>query len=358
MCEIGTNAAGQVFDPLNEVDDLQEWSDVTAYQVKVETDAAITFTGDSLSPDTEYELNAGWNWLVYPRTDTLHPLDAFNRFAEQIILVKEGTGLFLLPESGTNTVGWIDPGAGGMVEAVEAFTFRWHGPSGEFDPPPDPQAPTEHFAHGINTGRNMTVIVADWNDLDPQPGDEIALVDTSGAVMSASVVGGDITFIVAWGDDDTTPEERDGFAEGEAFRVVFWSAEADSEIVVLAETADREDELTYSENRLLFLNLSLPELGVPDGDDTNAPFDFRLISVYPNPFNSTAEIVFSLNRREQVDVSLLDMKGRQIATLSSGFHSAGEHRVVLNAGDLPAGMYLVGLDTPVARSFKRIILLR
>jgi len=78
--------------------------------------------------------------------------------------------------------------------------------------------------------------------------------------------------------------------------------------------------------------------------------DFAISGVYPNPFNSTVFINYRLGHDGLVTVTILDMMGREISVLLSGYQTAGRYHVVwdgLNSSELsvPNGEYIVRLVT-------------
>ena len=78
--------------------------------------------------------------------------------------------------------------------------------------------------------------------------------------------------------------------------------------------------------------------------------DFAISGVYPNPFNSTVFINYRLGHDGLVTLTILDMMGREISVLLSGYQTAGRYHVVwdgLNSSELsvPNGEYIVRLVT-------------
>ncbi len=66
----------------------------------------------------------------------------------------------------------------------------------------------------------------------------------------------------------------------------------------------------------------------------------RLAANYPNPFNAATAIVFDLEQPQRVRISVLDLRGREVAVLHDGRLGAGSQRILWNAGSLPSGLYL------------------
>ncbi|MBI5464887.1 MAG: T9SS type A sorting domain-containing protein, partial [Ignavibacteriales bacterium] len=70
---------------------------------------------------------------------------------------------------------------------------------------------------------------------------------------------------------------------------------------------------------------------------------FQLLQSYPNPFNPSTTIRFSLPQREHVTLKVFDVLGREVATLVNQDMNAGEHLVQFNAERLSSGIYFYRL---------------
>jgi DNA-binding beta-propeller fold protein YncE len=66
-------------------------------------------------------------------------------------------------------------------------------------------------------------------------------------------------------------------------------------------------------------------------------------SILPNPGRTAFEITYDLAREEQVDLTVVDLRGRVVATLVRGTAAGGTHRLQWTARSLPAGVYLARL---------------
>jgi hypothetical protein len=65
-------------------------------------------------------------------------------------------------------------------------------------------------------------------------------------------------------------------------------------------------------------------------DRENSPEYFRIYSNYPNPFNPSTTIAYSLPERSSVVVKIYDIQGRQIKSYTFSAQSAGYQRVIWN----------------------------
>lgn len=88
-----------------------------------------------------------------------------------------------------------------------------------------------------------------------------------------------------------------------------------------------------------------------------------LISNFPNPFNSSTTIHYTLSSAEFVRIDLFNMEGQKVRDLYAGFQSAGQHNVRLAGRDqefnpLSAGQYLIELRGDHHRLYRKIMLLK
>lgn len=77
----------------------------------------------------------------------------------------------------------------------------------------------------------------------------------------------------------------------------------------------------------------------------SAPEGFSLSQNFPNPFNPSTVIRFTVPFAQHVTLSVYDMLGRRIAVLTDGIRNAGSHDVPFRADGLASGIYLYRLQT-------------
>jgi hypothetical protein len=89
---------------------------------------------------------------------------------------------------------------------------------------------------------------------------------------------------------------------------------------------------------------------------SSLPEGFKLEQNFPNPFNGSTVIQFSIPTRTQATLSLFDVLGREVRTLADGEIEAGTHSIMLYSDDLPSGVYIYRLKTSQFLASKKLII--
>jgi parallel beta-helix repeat protein len=126
------------------------------------------------------------------------------------------------------------------------------------------------------------------------------------------------------------------------------------------ETDYPGDELVVN-GKLLFLgedtsNMIKQNKGVATGDST--PVDFMLADNYPNPFNPSTNISFSVPQRSNVKLVVYDVLGKEVATLANSVYETGKYNVQFNGSSLASGMYFYTLTTAQGTISKKMLLVK
>jgi Calcineurin-like phosphoesterase/Secretion system C-terminal sorting domain len=114
-------------------------------------------------------------------------------------------------------------------------------------------------------------------------------------------------------------------------------------------------------NRYVSVSVTMTiETGTPV-PDAPAPLAVQLLPNYPNPFNPSTNIVFSLNREDDVRLSIYDLSGRLVTVLAEGRWPAGTNEVRWEGRNqieqsVPSGVYLVRLQVENEIRIGRIVL--
>lgn len=96
---------------------------------------------------------------------------------------------------------------------------------------------------------------------------------------------------------------------------------------------------------------------------TSLPSKFSLKNNYPNPFNPTTNIKFSLAKNDYASLKVYSITGELVSTLVNSEVQAGSHSVVFNGRDdagneLSSGMYIYELKSGLNISAKKMFLIK
>jgi FG-GAP-like repeat/FG-GAP repeat len=96
-----------------------------------------------------------------------------------------------------------------------------------------------------------------------------------------------------------------------------------------------------------------------NSEDNELPSEYALGDAYPNPFNPSTRIVFTLPETAFLQLTVYNALGQQVAELANGKLSAGVHEFTFSAADHPSGLYFIRAAVPGQFSdVKKVMLLK
>jgi hypothetical protein len=87
------------------------------------------------------------------------------------------------------------------------------------------------------------------------------------------------------------------------------------------------------------------------------PLTFQL-TAYPNPFNPTTELHFSLPQTTRAQLLIYDLQGRLVCTLMDRISEAGPHSISFAGTGLSSGTYFARLTSPSQSATQKLLLLK
>jgi hypothetical protein len=90
----------------------------------------------------------------------------------------------------------------------------------------------------------------------------------------------------------------------------------------------------------------------------NQPEKFSIEQNFPNPFNPSTNIRFSIARSTVVSLVVYDMLGRQVSVLANENMNPGEYEVVWNSANMPSGVYFYTLKAGENSFTKKMVLIK
>lgn len=93
-------------------------------------------------------------------------------------------------------------------------------------------------------------------------------------------------------------------------------------------------------------------------ENITPPSEFALKSIYPNPFNPSTEISYSLAENGQVQLAVYDVAGKKVTDLFSGFKTAGNYTYNFDGRNLASGVYFLRLKSKNNSACKKMLLIK
>ncbi|TLY31539.1 MAG: T9SS type A sorting domain-containing protein [Ignavibacteria bacterium] len=135
----------------------------------------------------------------------------------------------------------------------------------------------------------------------------------------------------------------------------YWVKSQDAGVLILSSS------VTAPANRIrIVLD---PELPPPPPGEANSkkprmPSEFFLSQNFPNPFNPSARIEYTLPRAANVSLKVFNMLGQEVSRLVYEYQDAGYKSVIFDASSLPSGVYLYRLQAGSFADVRKMLFLR
>jgi len=98
-------------------------------------------------------------------------------------------------------------------------------------------------------------------------------------------------------------------------------------------------------------------------EDKNLPFNFSLSNNYPNPFNPTTTIDYTVPKASNVKIEIYNSLGQRVNVLKDSFHEAGKYNLVWNGKNsfgnpVSSGIYFYRMSAEGFTLVKKMILMK
>jgi len=81
-----------------------------------------------------------------------------------------------------------------------------------------------------------------------------------------------------------------------------------------------------------------------EDENVEVPNNYLINEVYPNPFNSTVNVVLNLRNMIDVKVEIFNIQGRKVARVHNGPLNAGIQKLSYSADRIPSGIYILQVE--------------
>ena len=354
--------------PIGWVNNIGDMEVTEGYYIKVNDNTNLSTLGQPILLPYDISLTAGWNIMGYPLTSGQDALLAVQS------LIDAGTLLKVQDESGSaiedlgfpigwvNNIGNFEPDEGyyikvstdtgitldeGTVQLTRVESYR-----------DDPQHFTPVYEGNPYLAMNLYALSGMINGANLTAGDEIGIFDSDYCV-GVGVLDGEIGdyFAMVAATDDPTTGEIDGFIPGNETTFKLWDASEGIEVTDVVATYNLGDGTFSSQGTATFdLEYSL------ENSYQYSINNFQLLNAYPNPFNPTTVISYSVPVKinGRLSLQIYNITGQLVEELVSGgdMQYAGYHKVVWDATGYPSGIYFAKLILENYTESKKLLLIK
>ena len=91
---------------------------------------------------------------------------------------------------------------------------------------------------------------------------------------------------------------------------------------------------------------------------TIEPSNFSIVSIYPNPFNPSTTISFTLDQFSNVEMQIYNLRGELIENLINERLNVGRHSIIWNADSYSVGTYLLKIKAGHQVDARKLVLIK
>jgi hypothetical protein len=88
------------------------------------------------------------------------------------------------------------------------------------------------------------------------------------------------------------------------------------------------------------------------------PVSYQLEQNFPNPFNPTTVINYTIPKAGNVSLKVYNVIGQEVATLFNGYQEASKYQVSFNASNLASGIYIYTINAGSFTQSKKMMLIK
>jgi hypothetical protein len=107
--------------------------------------------------------------------------------------------------------------------------------------------------------------------------------------------------------------------------------------------ADRKTLFITGGSSVYMISLNTTDVKSP-GSKTGMNNSFELFPNYPNPFNPSTRIRYSISKSSEVKLTIFSILGQEVATIVNKYQHTGSYEVTFDAGKLASGTYFYKLN--------------
>jgi hypothetical protein len=362
---IASNDVGQYFAPNFGVDLIGEMDLEKGYDIFLEgmDNQTLTVEGLPMAPDYSMTINAlQMNSVCFVPQECMDIEMIFSGLEDNILIVSDDSGAYYVPGFGVNTMGEMCPGKGYKIflQGMDDIDFQYPAPDGLARvETPESRYWSDYAINSVSTeydivktGISHPIILTALDGM-VESGDELVAYADGEVVGATKIIDLEAPVVLsAWASFTEYGADLPGYEDGDAIELRLWSATEGKELRLDADL----DGAEYGTSPL---TVGVAMVYAQDAVSS----EFGLSENYPNPFNPSTSIDFSIGTEGFVSLTVYDITGRMVSTLVEGNLSTGDHSVVWDGVDsngtlVSAGIYIYALQTETSSITRKMVFMK
>jgi PKD repeat protein len=328
---------------------------LSGYWIRTNDEVTLEISGRAVPATTPISVDKGWNLVSYLPSHSEEPEVALASLAPNLQAALGYDNGFISYEPGDELHQTMD-----SMSSCFGYWLRLNRPkvliypgSGPVVAPQINRQPVAlaKIANDIQVTQNWMNIYATELQLDGNAvsaGANITAHNSAGTAVGSFTIAQDglFGFMAVYGDDETT-NEPEGVRLGDSFTLKI-------------DGIETNENFTWTQNGD---RVEIGSLTAKSGSDAGLPDEFQLLPNYPNPFNPSTNIGFSLPKAGKAKLVVFNILGREVATVFDAEASAGYNEVTWdgrsdNGGTVSSGVYFYRLTTESYTETRKMMLLK
>jgi hypothetical protein len=321
------------------------------YKLRLADSSSLSYTGMPIDPSANpIDLSAGWNWIGYLPSNALDINTALN--------VGEG-GDYIKGQGGYADFyagfGWggtlfnLSPSEMYMLRLSSSATLTYPGGSSllmssthnNVKDIPESVKDFDYRSYEFNGSITSTINI---DDVIVSDSDYIVAYDSKGEVVGYThprvfeLTDDYVFFLMVYGNESI----------GNKMNFEYYNS-------YLNKTYELDQDMNFESDMTVGNGLD-PVLF----NNSNAEIvsGLSIESAYPNPFNPSTNIEYTISNAGLVEILVYDIMGRQVGEIFNEYESAGEHKVTWDAVNYASGIYYIQIKANQDVQTQKVMLLK
>ena len=319
------------------------------YKINLISGSSLNYTGAEVDPETRpIELSNGWNWIGYLPAVTLDINVALESLGATGIYIKGQEGYSDYYEG----VGWF--GGLDQLNPFDGYLLNM-GASGTLT------YPSGNGMESMHTSYNNVITNHDFN---------YKQYEFNGSVTSSIDIEG-----ITVSEDDILIAYVNGECRGNTsplffpltneyiFPLMVYSNELVENNIQYQYYNSDLDKYYDLESKLGFENDMIIGNGITPYRFTATTEQFFITEIsvnaaYPNPFNPTTKIYYSINQPTNIKISIFDVMGRLVSVVDDSYKLQGDYSLLWDASTKSSGIYYISIQSNNELKTQKVMLLK